>query len=260
MAQIIQLNTADHPEDKCLVMGYREARQYDLNMGDYDVFELGILVSIVSPTTLSTSTALTVDEGPETVNKDYVWFGLKTSGSEFPGDAEAFCGIQGDADMNTGDLGLYRSNAVKQGSVLFNGSGSMSDWYSTHYDGMHYGGYYVSSSTNPSTGDGIASPHYIRFEINNRGQPNQSVTVRRRFRRNSPLPMSGGGTGKYEVKDVQSILAGLTVFSSNEGYERIQTSPLNDGVSALPLPKSVFLYWPFSGSRLAIHGVAIQVE
>lgn len=254
MAQIIQLDTFDQPEDKCLVMGYREARQYNLIIGDYTQIEILCLLSMVNASLTPDATLSTLHEGAEASNRDFMWFGLKTSDGLFPGETDVFCGMKSErqnSQPNPPTSGI-KSTSNYFGSVLESTSGSLSTNQMQSTDGFFFGGSYASGSTNPT--DGIAMTGYLRFVINNRGLSNQSVSIYSGGLQSNTVSLDVAKTGKYTTDILRSLLAGRSPGTSEGSF------PLNNGTSAYALPKSIFMYLPFANARLAIHGVAIQVE
>lgn len=244
MAQIITINTADNFEDQAMVMGFREARQYDMSLPSWTELKIGILWSVVD------SDTLTHEDGAfsEAIStqKDYFWFGLKTGNTEFPSNTQFI----GERLYPTGyDDGLYLRFST---SHMIAVSSSIDT-------GTSFANVYIAGTIDPASSGSVSGPacwHPVKFTVYNKGEANQTIRV---HPASSALitPIGVDGTAnKYTESQIQNLLAG-NYFNNGGNYFKIFN--WNSGSTALPLPESLFIYCPLASKRLAIHGIGVQV-
>jgi hypothetical protein len=179
-----------------------------------------------------------------------VMFGLKDSGSIFPKNQNSlFIGV-----MTSGSTSVKTTPA---GGRMAGGDGKL---YGVGFNGTG------SVTTNSGSGitrtiDAAYSPGLtllycsllgLRLLINNRGQSNQSIDMW--FV--DGTPNHEPGAAGYSTTDLRGDLANNAPNMTTTSLARIEW---NDGVNALPVPDSLFIYIPFSNSRVRISAMGAYV-
>jgi len=253
MAQIIQINQ-DNPYitygDKALCMGYKEARQYDLNIPDYSSIKVGLFVSVVDPTTLKTKSDGAFTETITIAsNTDRVYFGMKDTSEAFPGSGVNFVGLLPQANLGTGN---YHSLTIQSGMYY----GALYD--DSSLDVVSTNGYtdvfavYGNMSSTEISPYGLCSLNVLELKVLNSGQSTQQIEVYSNewYRDNREWPSNND---TFTTNDLIADTGARTMLYRH-------TVDWNDGNNAISLPKSIFIYWPFTKTRLCIHGIYCEIE
>lgn len=247
MALISTINTADNFQDQAMILGFREARQYNLNIEDYSDIRVCILHSLVETSTLQPTSSVFNENN--SAARDYFWFGLKDNNADFPSDTN-FVGHR----FNPSSIS---STNVHRYSGDFNVANSSSIVYSSKEPQFYIGGLY-----NPSVSGSVAGPanaYVARFTVLDKGTSTQKIRI---YNPSSNTNRSSHAavdniTKKYTSEILQSVISSTSWTNNSNWYSE---HPWTSGGSALSLPKSLFMYCPLSSRRLCIHGVAIQIE
>lgn len=227
--------------DLALILGEREARQYNMSIGDWTEMRVCVFWGIVNANTLLPTDGAFSEAYSN--QRDYFWFGLKETNSSFPSDTN-FVGIRFRPTSNDG--GAYCT--FNQQWITGNSSSLYTSDPSVYPD---IAGAYNINSYGVA---GPAIPHAIRYVIQNKGQSNQ--TIRTYCMTSGDTIIAPADAGKYTSIQIQNVLSSTFWTETATRYRDINW---NSGSVALPIPESLFIYCPLSNHRLALHGVGVKV-
>lgn len=250
MAQFITLDTSHSFQDQALLLDYREAVQYDLDLPDWSGLKIGILWGVVDSAT-NQPIDTNYSEGFST-SKDYFWFGIKNSGSSFPDELNShFIGARiQPRTYNDGYYGYLRMYNTVWAHV------SSSINYSSPWGTQYIGGRF-----NPTDSGSLAGPAQFTGIKYDRETDNKRIRITTTS--NNSVVGVNSTTSTYTDSILRNLLAGNSYVSGNGSYQYVGTwvTGSESGPVPLDVPKSLFVYCPLSSRRLVIHAIgALAVE
>jgi hypothetical protein len=253
--------TSPGPTDKTVIMAVREALVQPFDAGAWLDLRIGFFLSICSGTDGSgddTITGLSETVGPDPSTADNrVWIGVRNNGTVFPtGGGVVFMGYsnsepgteRGHTNLASSDIGVGTTNSDywRPNNALFPGSSSF------------------KAMITDSVQQRSAFPEIVHMVQNFSGghAAGYATLLGIRLTRGSPMLGSPITMEVYEGTNTTDI-----EFSSTPTNTELETNLKSfptqvrtlGPVTTSAIPDSLFLYWPFTLSRLRIHSAGIVV-
>lgn len=233
---------AHNAYDNVLVLEPREAFQRKFDIGSWREVRLGMFWTM---TGLNTFTSSCADETVTQVTKqDILAIGLKDSATSI------LPGFSGSYFIGVSITGSSGHNVVlgQPGAINISDSTNSSFFGAGFYGtSSYFGGQDLTvPAANYVTETNYSGFYGVRMILNNSGSSSQTVSVYV----SSTYNPSVGNTNYYTSSY-------LNQYMQNATWSTVSTFNWNDGVSAYPIPDSVWIRTPFYFNRLRISAIRL---
>jgi hypothetical protein len=237
-------NISEYLNDNVLILSPREALYREFNVGQWTELRIGMLYTMVTDTS---DTALPSDQVYYLSDTDRIYFGIKSSGSNFPGTGNAdFIGattITGSSLYVTTTGGLSgTTNASYPYYSLFLGASSASNAIST------LGTFAINANLGPFSfpfSVGATCGFYgLKYVLENSGSADQRIIV----------SYKGNASTATSSAALYSTLVNNTSWNAMANNQLYSTASWATGI---PLPNTFYAYLPFYKARLRMTAMQI---
>lgn len=233
-----------HTNEKALVLEPREAYQRKLDLGNWTEIRIGMFWGSAGYST-PTSSQVTTETVVQVTRTDILTFGLKDSATNIlPGySGSYFIGLSMTGSVNTevvspfGTDGRYQANI---GSGYFYGAG----FYGTNsYVGAQNLSY---MDYTPATGTNYCGLYVLKLVLNNSGSSTQTVSAYASMTKTVTAASVDNYSSYY-----------LSTQMQNASFGTVSTITWNDGVTAFPIPDSLWIRTPYFYNRPRISNISV---
>jgi len=233
---------SEYSNDNALILSPREALYREFNVGQWTELRIGMLYHIVSDT--SDTAYPDISEVYYLSNIDGIYFGIKSSGSNFPGTGSA--DFIGATSLNGSDGYYARASAGSAGYSngtyhwLFLGASSASNALYTTGSG-------INSSfgfTFGSVSGGNCGFYGLKYVLENSGSANQQIIVN--YKSNASVATSSATLYSNLVNNTS-----WTAMANNRVHSTASWA------AGIPLPNTFYAYLPFYKARLRVTAMQI---
>jgi hypothetical protein len=236
--------------DQTLILGTREGLLYPFTAPNWTELVLSFWWSLTKAAVDDDTTSLSESLTYSTM-RDRIWWGFKTNNSNFPtSSGVVFAGsstVSGASEAIVANGNYWETSGVNQGLLANSFDGVSSS-------GTASGGQRPDA---PAVAASFPSPYTNNYAVAwviALTRPNSSSNVVTAKQYKPSVQQTYNGIPNPSALPTVANLRALTIGVRASVTPVSETSPLT--LSALP--NAVFIYWPYSNSRLRIHAMVLE--